>query len=286
LPDGCCLDAWDSEAVAALPPTAAIAIIGTGLSMADSVLSLCANGHRGPLQLISRHGLLPLPHAAGTAAEIDVPALLALPLRLRMRSLREQTRLAAAQGIPWQSVMECLRPHGQALWQSLSVADQRRFLRHVLRYWDVHRHRVASQVAVQLQALRDSGQLQLQRARLQGVSAAGEGVQIDACSTAGGVQLQVQHLLNATGVELRVQAMRNPLLLQLLACGHALAGAHGIGIDSDAQGCLLDADGQPDPRIRVIGSLRIGRLWESLAIPELRDQARDAATALLAARKH
>ena len=43
---------------------------------------------------------------------------------------------------------------------------------------------------------------------------------------------------------------------------------------------LIDADGRPQPTLRVLGSLRIGRLWESLAIPELRGQAAQAAALL------
>ncbi|HBN52526.1 MAG TPA: pyridine nucleotide-disulfide oxidoreductase, partial [Stenotrophomonas sp.] len=58
-------------------------------------------------------------------------------------------------------------------------------------------------------------------------------------------------------------------------------GPHGIGIDTAADGSLLDADGVADPRVQVVGSLRIGRLWESLAIPELRGQAAQAAAAVL-----
>ena len=33
----------------------------------------------------------------------------------------------------------------------------------------------------------------------------------------------------------------------------------------------------PDPRLLVLGALRIGDLWESIAIPELRVQARQVA---------
>ena len=59
-----------------------------------------------------------------------------------LRELDEDDRLgpstgcivqaAAARGIPWQSVMERIRPLGQMLWQSLSCTDQRRFLRHAI----------------------------------------------------------------------------------------------------------------------------------------------------------
>ncbi|MNN83104.1 hypothetical protein D3C81_2001130 [compost metagenome] len=75
--------------------------------------------------------------------------------------------------------------------------------------------------------------------------------------------------------------MRNALLQQLLGSGIARPGPHGMGIDSAADGSLLDADGAVEPRVQVLGSLRIGCLWESLAIPELRAQAAQAATALL-----
>ncbi|WP_140727553.1 MULTISPECIES: FAD/NAD(P)-binding protein [Gammaproteobacteria] len=277
------VEAWDSAALAGIPPESAVCIVGSGLSMADSVVTLHARGHRGPVHVVSRHGLMPLPHAQGAAADLDVQALLAMPLRRRMRALRARARAAAALGTPWQSVMDALRPHGQALWRSLSCADQRRFLRHVVRYWDVHRHRIAPEVHARLRGMQASGQLRVHRARLDTVFPVANCVQLGARSAQGGMlQLDAHQVVNATGVEMRVQAMRNPLLQQLLGSGLAVAGPHGIGVDTDDEGCLVDADGEADPRIRVIGSLRIGRLWESLAIPELREQARDVARGLLA----
>ena len=281
LPAGRCVQAWDFAAVRGLAGNADVAIVGSGLSMADSVASLVAAGHQGHVHVLSRHALLPLPHADGPAADYDPQPLLAMGLRQRVRALRRHALEAAARGIPWQSVMERIRPLGQALWQSLSLDDQRRFLRHVVRYWDVHRHRVAAPVHAQLVALQDQGRLHLHRGRLETVTADAAGVRLQAhdqrrCA----LQLHVQCVINATGVEMRAQAMRNPLLQQLLGSGIARPGPHGIGIDTDAAGKLVDADGMADVRIQVVGSLRIGNLWESLAIPELRAQAAQAAAAL------
>jgi uncharacterized NAD(P)/FAD-binding protein YdhS len=268
------VEAWDTEAIAALPQDAAVCIVGSGLSMVDTVMTLAAQAHRGAVHVVSRHGLLPLPQTHCAAADFDPQPLLALSLRARMRALREHARKAVAQGLPWQSVMERIRPLSQALWQTLSVADQRRFLRHVVRYWDVHRHRIAEPVHAQLQAMRARGQLQLHRARLAVAFEVGACVRVSAGASAGhALQLDVQTLVNATGVEMRVQAMRNPLLQQLLGQGIAVAGPHGIGVDTDADGRLIDADGRVNPQLQVIGSLRIGALWESLAVPELREQA-------------
>jgi len=43
--------------------------------------------------------------------------------------------------------MDGLRPHWDMLWRRLPEHEQRRFLQHVARYWEVHRHRMAPQVA-------------------------------------------------------------------------------------------------------------------------------------------
>ncbi|MCD9085362.1 FAD/NAD(P)-binding protein [Stenotrophomonas sp. SY1] len=282
LPQDRRIEAWDFDAVRGVPGNADVAIVGSGLSMADTVVSLLAAGHRGQIHVLSRHALLPLPHAKGPAADYDPQPLLAMNLRQRVRALRQHAADAALREIPWQNVMERIRPLGQALWQTLSVDDQRRFLRHVVRYWDVHRHRIAASVHAQLQELQQQERLHVHRGRLETAFAEGACVQLTALDKRRlPVQLDVHCVINATGVEMRAQAMRNALLQQLLGSGLARPGPHGIGVDSADDGSLIDADGKAEPHVQVLGSLRIGNLWESLAIPELRGQAAQAAVALL-----
>lgn len=278
------VEAWDYDGVRTLAGGHALAIVGSGLSMADTVLALAAAGHSGPLHVISRHGLLPLPHAHGGQPAFDPQELLPMTLRQRLRALRQHARQAQADGIPWQGVMDRIRPHGQALWLSLGEADQRRFLRHVVRYWDVHRHRIAEPVAEQLQALQASGQLRVHRARLQRVWRDGDALWLSGREAGGGnVQWTIGAVVNATGVETRASALRNPLLQQLQADGLARPGPHGLGLDSSVPGDrLCAAGGQPQARLGVLGSLRIGNLWESLAVPELRQQAQALAVQVVA----
>jgi len=271
------LQAWDYEAVAALDPDSDVAVVGTGLSMADVLVSLEAGGHRGRIHLLSRHALLPLAHAGGhhgVDPELDVASLHPLPLRARLRRLRAQARDARDRGLPWQAVMEALRPHGHALWQSLPPAEQRRFLRHGMRWWDIHRHRLAPEVAARLEQLRAQGRLHLHRARLDLVVSGSRCVRLSARRADGSeLCLDVDHIINATGMETRIQAMRNPLLEQLLGTGLARPGGHGMGLDSDPAGRVVDAAGQARDGLRVIGSLRIGQEWETIAVPDLRLQA-------------
>lgn len=287
LPAGRVVAAWDPDAVHGIGRDEAVAIVGSGLSMADSVLSLERDGHRGPIHVLSRHALPPLPHAPfARLADVDVDALAALSLRGRVAFLRKHVRMAAQQGLPWQAVMEAIRPFGPRLWQSMTPADQRRFLRHVVRHWDVHRHRVATSVDAVLTRLRETGQLKPQRVRLQQASALADGrIRLQGSTPDGHLlQLDVDRIVNAAGVELRVQLMGNPLLDDLLGKGLAVPGPHALGLASaeDDEGALIDADGHAQPDLRVLGSLRIGTAWESLAIPELRVQAADAAAHLLA----
>ena len=280
-----CLDAWHYDAIARLPPDGDIAIIGTGLSMVDAVLSLQANGHRGSLHLLSRHALLPLPHAhSHTAAAFDPAELFTVSLRRRLQLLRRHAKAALAQGEAWQGVIDRIRPCVQTLWQTLSFDDQRRFLRHAVRHWDVHRHRVAPDVHAMIGGLLTHGQLQVHRGRLVGVLADGDGdrIRVDAALADGGMlRLDVDYLINATGVETRATLMRSALLQTLLATGIARPGPHGIGIDTASDGAVIAASGDVQPQLLALGSLRIGRLWESLAVPELRAQAEAAARRLL-----
>ncbi|MBK0025978.1 FAD/NAD(P)-binding protein [Stenotrophomonas sp. S48] len=284
LPADAVVEAWDYDGVRTLAGTQALAIVGSGLSMADTVLALVAAGHRGPLHVISRHGLLPLPHDHGALPSFDPASLLPLTLRQRLRVLRQHAGELQAAGQPWQGVMDRIRAHGQALWCSLDAADQRRFLRHVVRYWDVHRHRIAEDIDAQLQALLASGQLQIHRARLQQVRQQDGALLLGGRSADGADQAwAVAGIINATGVETRATALRNPLLQQLLADGVARPGPHGLGLDSSVPGDRLhDAQGRPQSRLGVLGSLRIGSLWESLAVPELRQQAQALAAQVVA----
>ncbi|KAF1723242.1 FAD/NAD(P)-binding protein [Pseudoxanthomonas japonensis] len=283
LPEGRSLAAWDFDAVKAIPSDAELCIIGSGLSMVDTVLSLADNGHTGAIHVLSRHALLPLPHCHGPAATFDPAPMQSMSLRARMRFLRAAAKQAVADGLPWQAAMERIRPHGQALWQSLSIADQRRFLRHVVRQWDVHRHRIAPEVHAVLQAMLDRGQLRLHRGRLDTVMNEGRRLRVTTHTRDGRTdEFDVDYVVNATGVEMRAQTMRNPLLHDVLGKGHAQPGPHGIGLKAARDGRMVDADGTAQPRVFILGSLRIGCVWESIAIPELRGQAETAVRELLA----
>jgi uncharacterized NAD(P)/FAD-binding protein YdhS len=278
-----CIDAWNYAKVDSIPHDARVIIVGSGLSMADTLLALHAQGHDAAIDVVSRHALLPLPHAQDQApADFDTDELMRLDLRGRMRRLRELAALAQAQGRSWQSVMERIRPLGQELWCSMSSQDQRRFLRHVRRYWDVHRHRIDPALEASIRAMLDSGQVRLHRAGMRAATVDGTQLRVEVSAGDGCRRtLWVDNIVNATGVELGAHAMKHALLRHCLQNGYARPGPHGLGIHTMPDGSLVAADGNVRNHCRVLGSLRIGDLWESLAIPELRAQAEQIARDLL-----
>lgn len=283
LPQRAVLEAWDYAGIRGIGREADVTVVGSGLSMVDVALSLAANAHRGVLHVVSRHALLPLPHLPTyRSADYPVQALAPLPLRARVRRLRDDATALAGAGVPWQDLMNALRPQVRRLWHTLDAADQRRFLRHVARYWDIHRHRIAPQVHATLARMRGEGRLRLHRGRIAAVRHASDGLEVEAMGRDGTrASWRCEHLVNATGVELRAVRMRQPLLDDLLGSGVLRAGPHGLGVDTDADGTPLGADGRPQASLSVIGSLRIGRDLESIAVPDLRrDAARIAARIL------
>ncbi|MCD9032079.1 FAD/NAD(P)-binding protein [Luteimonas sp. Y-2-2-4F] len=277
------IGAWDHDAVAALPAAADVAIVGTGLSMVDAALGLHARGHRGRIVALSRHALLPLPHAAPGEAAVDLDALLALPLRARLHALRREAAALRRDGRPWQWLMQALRPHGVALWRSLGDADRARFLRHAVRYWDVHRHRIAPEAAAVLDAMIARGDLSLAQARLEAIAPEQGRLRLDARARDGrALQWRVDAAIDATGIETRLAHSADPLLAALREAGLVRAGPCGLGLDVDADGAVRDAGGRARDDLYAIGSLRIGAEWESVAIPELRVQAARIAARLAA----
>ncbi len=262
---------WDPAAATGLAATAPVLLIGTGLTMIDVALSLEESGHEGPVTAISRRGWLPRPHAPYTPRpQPTLPEAFQTP-KGAFRWIREQVR----GGAEWRAVIDGLRPHSQAIWRGWSVTDRARFLRHAQGPWDIHRHRMAPEIAARLARLRDAGRLTVLRGRPLGLSAQDDALVVRWRSPEDG---QVHHtraarVVNCTGPNRDYHRVGDPLIQNLRMRGLLTPDPLRLGWETSADGQLHGADGTPVPGVFAMGPLRIGGEWESLAIPELRGQA-------------
>ncbi len=133
-----------------------------------------------------------------------LPALADSRGPVRLGDLLWQVRAAmASRPQRWEEVVDALRPEVPALWRRLPEGDKRLFLRHVARYWEVHRHRMPPATARRVTALRSTGRLSVQAGRVTSVTGQGAGLRV--CIEAGGrvTKREAGWLVNATGMHAR-----------------------------------------------------------------------------------
>lgn len=284
-------DPWRAGALAGRAPGTVLAI-GTGLTMVDVALELRAHTPGQRVVALSRGGLFPHAHRVGGAPPSrNVPIPAPTPsLTALLRSVRRAAAVAEIGGGDWRDAVNALRPVTSELWAGLPESEQRRFAHRLARYWDVHRHRLAPDVATAIEALREDGGLKFVRGRIGAVAETPSGLDVS-LHVHGGDRtraLRVGAIVNCTGPTGDVRSGGSRLLEALCASGVVRPHPLALGLDTRADGALVDAEGREHDTLFTLGPLRRGELWETTAIPEIRAQAqalaqRLAGTRLLAA---
>lgn len=278
-------DPWSDRALSGIGPDAPVLILGCGLTMVDTVVSLARLGHRGAMVAVSRRGLV-----ANASLPRSTPAWplefdrLPKTMRALVRFVREEVARAASEGVDWRSVIDSLRPHTQVLWQALPDEERRRFLRHARVHWEIYRHRAAPANMTDIDAMRAGGRLVVRAGRIRGFRRSGSAVDVAFLSRgASAVEtIRVERVINATGPEGDFRKTESPLVQRLMREGWVRPGPQGFGLDATPDGALLDAKGAPSPILTTLGPPLRGVLWETLAVPEIREQAARIAARFLA----
>ena len=246
-----------------------VLLLGTGLTMIDMVLSLSAAGHRGGIMALSRRGLIPRAHADFTPAPVEREE----PPRADVHSLWRWLRRRSGE-VGWRAAVDSLRPHSHSLWQSLDHHQQNRFLRHARPWWDVHRHRIAPEVARQIHDLVAAGQLEIAAGRV--VAMKDEGDDVTATIRRRGRETAEERrfafAFNCTGPLGTIERTRDPLLKGLLDAGQIRPDHLGMGLEVDEHSRVAGSN-----RLWALGPLTKGRYWEIVAVPDIRGQAADVA---------
>jgi uncharacterized NAD(P)/FAD-binding protein YdhS/predicted metal-dependent enzyme (double-stranded beta helix superfamily) len=285
-------DPWRAFATNAVSPDEPVVILGSGLTAVDAVLSLNQEPRRAPITLISRRGLVPQAHGASPVAPANLEALvselLAAPGGVRVKALFQGLRRKAAEvlaaGGNWRSVVDGLRPHTALLWRSMPRSERQKFFARLRPFWEVHRHRMALGVADRFGALHDQGLVRIVAGRVASVQAEEAGVRLYVREW-GDERLREMHagwVINCTGPAAANSAESNPAIGSLLVHGWVRQDELALGLDTSAEGNAINAGGEVMPDLFVVGTLRKPSVWESTAVPELRNQAAGVADCVLA----
>jgi uncharacterized NAD(P)/FAD-binding protein YdhS len=272
-------DPWAPGALTSIDTELPVLIVGTGLTAVDVVLSLAGHGHRGDVVAVSRHGLLPRGHLRDAPRPIPLEVVPQGSLSALIRHVR-----SLVTGADWRAIVDGLRPHVNVLWEAMPAAEQARFLRHVARYWECHRHRVAPLVADRLTRQQVGGRLAVLAGTVD-VAQAQRDRLVVRVTKAGGRQFDGGYgaVVNCTGRG-PLTTRRTPLVHSLISDGLARAGPHGLGLDVDRNGALVDRTGRVRGQLWTLGPPRLGRLWETTGVPEIRDQAQRLAALVVGGR--
>lgn len=264
-------DPWSADGAAAVARAAAaggdLLLVGTGLTMVDMAISLEEAGFEGRIAAVSRRGLVPRAHVSP-----PLPPYERKPPE-RLGALVREVR----SHVPWRASVDGLRPHSADLWRGLSESEQRRFLRHLRPWWDVHRHRIAPAVAARIAAMREVGRLEVMAGRIAGVD--GESVTI-ARRGGGKLKRSFAAAVNCTGPEGDIRRVEDRLIQGLIASGRARSDRLGLGLEVDPESRVLGEG--PSPALYALGPLTRGAFWEIVAVPDIRGQAAGVARSIAA----
>ncbi|MCS5708523.1 FAD/NAD(P)-binding protein [Candidatus Berkiella cookevillensis] len=273
------IDPWSFNQIKAIPTTAPIVIIGTGLTAIDILLSLQNQKHAGKIYLLSRHSLLPKVHEPYT----PLPAqILSDHFKTPKHALAYIRHKIKSENLNWRAVVDSLRPITQNIWLQWNHDDRVKFMRHLKSFWEVHRHRIAPQVNATLQAMLSSGQAQVINAKLSAITQSTNNfkLSLNKKHDKASILIDAGYIINSTGpnyLSLYDTALFQSLVQQNLITWDPLK--LGFAVDNDFQ--LLSTSGIASKNLFAAGPLCKALLWEITAVPDIRIQIKKLANVLI-----
>jgi uncharacterized NAD(P)/FAD-binding protein YdhS len=295
LPDNGYLDhpryyrsAWDTHLFSHLPKNKKVLIIGSGLTMVDTVLTLRDQRHIGNIVALSTHGYTPMAH--GDSVPYQFNGLPSHYIRTSLEALKlvnAHLKKARQQGIAWHSVIDAIRPFTQQIWLNLPPAEKKIFMQHLRHLWGVARHRIPRESAALLYELLSAGQLRVVAGRIKSIGVSLENeflIEYHERSSKRVTFLHAAVIVNCMGPESDYEKLEDPLVDNLLKRALIRTDVLKLGIDCTPEGAVIGKNGLPADWLYTIGPPAKGCLWEITSVPEIRTAALKLADLLLHAK--
>ena len=282
-------DPWAANVLTSLKSEEPVLLIGTGLTMLDKAIELKGKGHKDTIYAISRHGFLPQPHKSGLEAiKIDLNPKEYDSVRKLFQFIRKNIKDVVEKGGDWRQVIDALRPNVQNIWQLMSEKEKKRFFRHLRPHWDVHRHRMPPNISNEISNMVKTEMLKVVAGRILNYKEEQESVIVTIYDKKFKQELdiKVSRVINCTGSEFDFCQIQDPLVINLIEQGYIIPDKLSLGLEANINGALVDKNGKVSNILFTLGPPLKGQLWETTAVPEIREQACRLAEVLLGVKVH
>jgi uncharacterized NAD(P)/FAD-binding protein YdhS len=222
--------------------------------MVDVVFSLRTKGHNGHVTAVSRHGLVPRPHADfadgdGFLRDLPLPETaveLLRTVRTRIKDLGPEAG--------WQSVMDAVSEMLPQIWRSFTPAEKARSMRRLLPFWDAHRFRIPPESYKGLHRQMANGSLAIARAAVSKLARGEKCLTATLRHKGGGVEKRhFDAVVVCTGPDKNPR--KNKLVAALLERGVTRLDDSGFGMAVDEHSRVIAADGLPQDTMFAFGPM-------------------------------
>jgi uncharacterized NAD(P)/FAD-binding protein YdhS len=145
-------------------------------------------------------------------------------------------------------------------------------------FWEASRHRLPPPTHHAIEELIACGTLRVLAGRVTEATQQDRNVDVSILlrGTRETVSLSADRIINCTGSG-TCDRVQEPFIERLLEMGLASYDPLRIGIGTDDHGRLIGASGKSAAHLYALGPLRKATLWETTAVPEIREQALELA---------
>jgi uncharacterized NAD(P)/FAD-binding protein YdhS len=283
------INPWDAARMSAILPDAQVLLVGASLTAADQICTLLAQGHRGPIDVISRHGLRPTHWPVPPEDRPALPDIAAVfeastpdwiesvmrtdkSVRSLTRALRVRIKELKTAGETWESGFDELRNVVCRIWPQLPTTEKRRFLDRLRPWYDVYRFRIPPQTHQLIQQAERSGQVTFHRAAL--VNATGHNgqlvAQLDTRPRMGSRDtrrrwsLDADVMINCTGFDLGGPPAAGSLMAQLESDDLLVQDPSGVGYRTDPLARCINSNDVAQPNLHLVGPQTAGAWGDPL----------------------
>lgn len=271
-------------ALVQVEPKERLLILGSGLTAIDTLITLNGRQHEGPIYVLSLTGAWPHRHLDsltwnGAPVEVDPEAL---PPTAKGAAIwfEELVQQAQKRGIPWQAVVDAVRPYLPEIWARFSSTERAHFLTHYRPEWERLRHRAPPAMLDLVYRLEAENKVQRIKGTLISLEKGGDAWQLQVGSAEAPQEIQVDRVILCTGNSGDIRTFDGPWP-DLLSQGWAQADANHLGVVTNEKSQLVGQEGGV-AGLWAVGGLLRARDFEATAVPELARQAKALAREILA----